>query len=104
MDSLSVSQLCDYGVREAAADETSTDTTGDGTWSYSYDGNGNEAWMTKSTERWNCWINAMDQLTTVVKGTKSGQIPGHNPGPMKGKNGFENWLLARSGPAGSTHL
>ena len=47
--------------------------TGDGTWSYTYDPNGNEAWKTKSTEKWNYQFNSLDQLTKVVKGTKSGQ-------------------------------
>jgi len=47
--------------------------TGDGTWSYSYDGNGNLAWKTKSAEKWNYQFNSLDQLTKVVKGTKSGQ-------------------------------
>ncbi len=47
--------------------------TGDGTWTYTYDDNGNLAWKTKSNEKWNYQFNAQDQLTKVVKGTKSGQ-------------------------------
>jgi RHS repeat-associated protein len=47
--------------------------TGDGTWGFSFDGNGNVAWKTKSTEKWNYTYNSLDQLTKVVKGTKSGQ-------------------------------
>jgi RHS repeat-associated protein len=46
----------------------STGTSG----SYTYDPNGNEAWKTKSTEKWNYQFNSLDQLTKVVKGTKSG--------------------------------
>ncbi|MGQ9588480.1 MAG: hypothetical protein ACUVT7_08900, partial [Thermoplasmata archaeon] len=47
--------------------------TGDGTWSFGYDGNGNLAWKAKSTEKWSYEYNSLDQLVKVVKGTKSGQ-------------------------------
>ncbi len=46
--------------------------SGDGTWTYTYDGNGNEAWKTKSNEKWSYQFNSLDQLTKVVKWTKSG--------------------------------
>jgi RHS repeat-associated protein len=41
--------------------------TGDGTWNYAYDPNGNQAWKTKSNQMWNNQWNSLDQLTAVVK-------------------------------------
>jgi RHS repeat-associated protein len=43
--------------------------TSDGTWTYTYDGNLNQAWRIKSTEKWIYQWNSLDQLTTVFKGT-----------------------------------
>jgi len=44
--------------------------TSDGTWTYVYDGNGNEAWAIKANaQMWNYLFNNLDQLTSVVKWT-----------------------------------
>jgi RHS repeat-associated protein len=45
--------------------------TGDGTWTYTYDVNLNQAWKIKSDnkEKWCYQWNALDQLSKVIKGT-----------------------------------
>jgi len=49
--------------------------TGDGTWSYAYDGNGNLARKTSSDGKtaYQYLFNSLDQLTSAIKWTKSGQ-------------------------------
>jgi RHS repeat-associated protein len=48
--------------------------TGDGTWSYAYDGNGNLARKTSSDGKtaYQYLFNSLDQLTSAIKWTKSG--------------------------------
>jgi RHS repeat-associated protein len=74
--------------------------TGDGTWGYTYDGNGNLAWKTKSNEKWNYQFNSQDQLTKAVKGTKSGQTWTYT---TQGEYWYNpNGMMAKSVQGGTT--
>lgn len=52
IDLLSVGQSWDDGDPETATYETYGYVISNGTWSFTYDGNGNVAWKNKSTEKW----------------------------------------------------